>query len=411
MGVSAVRLSVKLLAGVTFAMSVLPNVAFAQDKIITYLSCGDRMQPAHEEFIKKWEAANAGYKIQPEVVGWDQCQDKATTLAAAGTPYGIAYVGSRTLKQFAQNDLIMPITYSDEEKKAYYPYIMETVTTDGQQWGVPVAFSTKSLYWNKDLFTAAGLDPEAPPKTWAEEIAAAKAIAEKTDAAGFGVVAKTFDNTMHQFLHWVYTNNGTVIDAEGNLTLDSPQNLEAITALKEITAYAEEGPTSYEQNEVRAIFLDGKLGMIHASVGAAQNYLKDVKFKWGVTQLPLGPQAKGPGTLLITDSLAVFKNTGVEDKAIDFAKFLTSPENQPIYEAQEGLTPLRPGPAVDKLIADNAYWKPFIDGISFGGPEPLFTDYKGLQNTMIELVQSVVTGKAEPADALKKAAADLEQYK
>ncbi len=41
----------------------------------------------------------------------------------------------------------------------------------------------------------------------------------------------------------------------------------------------------------------------------------------------------------------------------------------------------------------------------------LFTDYKGLQNTMIEMVQSVVTGQAEPADALKKAAADLEQYK
>jgi ABC-type glycerol-3-phosphate transport system substrate-binding protein len=164
-----------------------------------------------------------------------------------------------------------------------------------------------------------------------------------------------------------------------------------LTALKDITAYAEEGPTSYEQNEVRAIFLDGKLGMIQASVGA-KNLLKDAKFKWGVTKLPQGPSAKGPGTLLITDSLAVFKGTGVEEKAIDLAKFLTNPENQPTYEAQEGLTPLRPGPAVDKLVADDPNWKPFIDGIAFGGPEPLFTDYKGLQNTMIEMVQSVVTG-------------------
>jgi multiple sugar transport system substrate-binding protein len=410
MGVRAVKLSVKLMAGVAFALAVLPNIAAAEDKIITFVSCGDTMQPAHAEFIKQWEAANAGYKIAPEVVGWDQCQDKVTTLAAAGTPVGIAYVGSRTLKQFSSNDLIVPIPYTEEEKKSYYPYIVETVTSNGQQWGVPVAFSTKSLYWNKDLFAAAGLDPEKAPATWAEELAAAKAIKEKTGTAGFGVVAKTFDNTMHQFLHWVYSNNGSVIDADNNITLDSPENLEALTALKEITAYAEEGPTSYEQNEVRAIFLDGKLGMIQASVGA-KNLLKDAKFKWGVAPLPLGPHAKGPGTLLITDSLAVFKGTGVEDKAIEFAKFLTSPENQPAYEAQEGLTPLRPGPAVDKLVADDPNWKPFIDGISFGGPEPLFVDYKGLQNTMIELVQSVVTGKAEPADALKKAAADLEQYK
>ena len=73
---------------------------------------------------------------------------------------------------------------------------------------------------------------------------------------------------------------------------------------------------------MRAIFLDGKLGMIQASVGA-KGLLKDAKFKWGVTTLPLGPHAKGPGTLLITDSLAVFKGTGVEDKAIELAKFLT----------------------------------------------------------------------------------------
>lgn len=404
------KLSTKLWTGVALAALNIPGLAFAEDQTISFISCGDKMQPAHAEFIAQWEAANPGFKVAPEVVGWDQCQDKVTTLAAAGTPVGLAYVGSRTLKQFAQNELIVPIPMSDEEKAGYFNFVADTVTTDGQQWGIPVAFSTKALYWNKDLFAAAGLDPEKAPATWAEEIAYAQAIKEKTGTAGFGVVAKAFDNTMHQFLHWVYTNNGSVIDADGNITLDSPQNLAALTALKDITAFAEEGPTSYEQNEVRAIFLDGKLGMIQASVGA-KGLLKDAPFKWGVAPLPLGPDAQGPGTLLITDSLAVFKGTGVEEQAISLAKFLTSVDNQPIYEAQEGLTPLRPGAAVDKLVADDANWKPFIDGISFGGPEPLFLDYKGLQNTMIEMVQSVVTGAAEPADALKTAAAALEEFK
>ncbi len=404
------KLAHKLLGTVALVMAFLPAIAQAADKSISFVECGDKMSAVHTDLIAKWEAANPGFKIAGEAVGWDQCQDKVTTLAVAGTPVGLAYVGSRTLKQFSKNDLIVPIPMTDDEKKAYFNFVAETVTSDGKQWGVPVAFSTKALYWNKDLFTAAGLDPEKAPATWAEEIADAKAIKEKTGKAGFGVVAKTFDNTMHQLLHWIYTNSGSVIDANNKITLDSPENLAALTALKDITAYAEEGPTSYEQNEVRAIFLDGKLGMIQASVGA-KGLLKDAKFKWGVAPLPLGPSAKGPGTLLITDSLAVFKGTGVEEQAISLAKFLASPENQPKYEAVEGLTPLRPGPAVDALVAGDANWKPFIDGISFGGPEPLFVDYKGLQNTMIELVQSVVTGKAEPAAALKKAAVDLEQYK
>ena len=385
---------------------------FAQDvKEISFINCGDELTAGYADYIAAWEAENPGFKVVPEVVGWGQCQDKVTTLAAAGTPVALAYVGSRTLKQFALNDLIVPVPMTDEEKASYYNYVPDTVTFDGTQWGVPVAFSTKAFYWNKDVFEAAGLDPETPPKTWAEEIAFAKQIEDNTDFDGFGVVAKSFDNTMHQFLHWVYTNDGQVIDADGNIVLDSPQNLEALTALKDISAYSEEGPTAYEQNEVRAIWLDGGLAMMHCSVSCA-NRGTEAGINWGVAPLPLGPEAKGPGTLLITDSLAVFKGTGQEDKVIEFGKFLTSPENQLAYELSEGgLTPLRPSAEVDKLVADTPHWKPFIDGIEFGGPEPLFTDYIGFQNVMIEMVQSVVTGLAEPAAALTLAAGELEQYK
>lgn len=379
---------------------------------ISWIYCGDKIDPAHEKAIADWDAANPDFPVKVEVVGWAQCQDKATTLAAAGSPAGMAYVGSRTLKEFALNDLIVEVPMTDEEKAAYYPHIVDTVTFQDTQWGVPIAFSTKALYWNKGLFKEAGLDPETPPKTWAEEIEFAKIIKEKTGKAGYGLPAKTMDNTMHQFLHWVYTNNGQIIDADGNITMDSPQVLAALQAYKDITPYSVEGATAYEQNEMRAIFLDGSIGMLQSAVGAAY-LLKDTDIEWGVADLPLGPDAKGPGTLLITDSLAVFKGSGVEEKAIEFAKFVTAPAVQVPYEAGglAGLTPLRPSPAVDEMVAANPYWKPFIAGIEFGGPEPLFTDYKGLQNVMIEMVQSVVTGSAEPQAALTKAAGALEEYK
>ncbi|ARS68593.1 ABC transporter substrate-binding protein [Sinorhizobium meliloti] len=385
--------------------------AQAADQEISWIYCGDTIDPIHEKYIKEWEGKNPGWKVTPEVVGWAQCQDKATTLAVAGTPVGMAYVGSRALKEFAENELIVPVPMTEDEKKGYYPNIVDTVTFEGTQWGVPIAFSTKALYWNKDLFKQAGLDPEVPPKTWAEEIAFAKQIKEKTGIAGYGLPAKTFDNTMHQFMHWVYTNNGKVIDGD-NIAIDSPEVLAALQAYKDITPYSVEGATAYEQNEIRAIFLDGKVGMIQSGSGAAAR-LKETKVNWGVAPLPLGPSAKGEGTLLITDSLVVFKDTGVEEKAIEFAKFITSPGPQGEYELQggAGLTPLRPSPKVDEFVKADPSWKPFIDGIAYGGPEPLFKDFKGFQNTMIEMVQSVVTGKSEPADALKKAAADLEQYK
>ena len=390
------------------ALVALTAAMPAMAEEITMIVCGDTMNPVHQKYIDQWEAQNEGWTVAPEVVGWGQCQDKVTTLAVAGTPVGLAYVGSRTLKEFAEFGLIEPVPMSDEEKASYYPNVVDTVTYQGEQWGIPVAFSTKAFYWNKNLFKEAGLDPESPPQTWAEVIDAAKAVTENTDSAGFGLVAKTFDNTMHQFLHWVYTNNGQVVDAEGNIVLDSPQNLEALEAYKALVPYSEEGPTAYEQNEVRAIFLDSGVAMMHASI-AAVSRLEDTDINWGVANLPLGPEAQGPGTLLITDSLAVFSGSGYEEKAIELAKFLTAPEAQEEYDLADGLTPLRPSANIDALVAETPYWAPYIDGIEFGGPEPLFTDYRGFQNVMIEMVQSVVTGAAEPADALAKADAALKE--
>jgi len=386
----------------------LATAAYAEP--ISFILCGDQIFPTQQKAIEDWGAANPDFPIEVQLVGWAQCQDRATQLAIAGDPVGLAYVGSRTVKQYALNDLIVEIPMSEEERASYYNYVPETVTFQGTQWGVPVAFSTKALYWNKDLFEAAGLDPDVPPTTWEEKIAFAKQITENTDAAGYGVVAKTMDNTMHQFMHWVYSNNGLVIDENDNIVMDSPEVLEALTALRDIVPYGEEGPTAYEQNEVRAIWLDGGVAMIEAMASAGQ-YATDAGMNWGVAPLPQGPSAQGPGTLLITDSLVVFKGTGYEDKAIEFAKFITQPEYQWPYEQENGLTPLRPSAEVDAFIAEHPEWAPLIESIEFGGPEPLFTDYLGFQNVMIEMVQSVVTGAAEPADALTRAAGELEQYK
>jgi multiple sugar transport system substrate-binding protein len=406
-----VKLKSKILMGSLVALSATTGLsAVAQAETISFILCGDQIFPTQEQAIADWTEANPDYPIDLQLVGWAQCQDRATQLAIAGDPVGLAYVGSRTVKQFALNDLIVEIPMTEEEIASYHNYVPETVTFQGTQWGVPVAFSTKALYWNKALFEEAGLDPDVPPTTWEEKIAFAQQITENTDAAGYGVVAKTFDNTMHQFLHWVYSNNGLIIDENDNIVIDSPEVLEALTALRDIVPYGEEGPTAYEQNEVRAIWLDGGVAMIEA-MASAGNLAGEAGMDWGVAPLPQGPSAEGPGTLLITDSLVVFKGTGYEDKAVEFAKFLTQPVYQWPYEQENGLTPLRPSEEVDAFVEENPQWAPLIEGIEFGGPEPLFTDYLGLQNVMIEMVQSVVTGEAEPQEALTRAAAELEQYK
>ena len=100
--------------------------------------------------------------------------------------------------------------------------------------------------------------------------------------------------------------------------------------------------------------------------------IDDGEVMLGVSALPVGPDSKGPGTLLITDSLAVFKGTGVEDQSIDLGKWLTSPVNQFAYESAHGETPMRPVDGVAAMVKADPSWQPFLDGIKDGGPEPLF---------------------------------------
>ena len=80
----------KILGGAMVALLASTAYAAAQDQVISFVECGDTPSPVHVATIEAWEAANPGFDVQVEVVGWGQCQDKVTTLAVAGTPVGLA---------------------------------------------------------------------------------------------------------------------------------------------------------------------------------------------------------------------------------------------------------------------------------------------------------------------------------
>ena len=293
--------------------------------------------------------------------------------------------------------------WTDEEKAAYAAPILGTVSADGQQWGLPRAFSTKALYWNKDLFAAAGL-PDAAPASWDEMVAAAAAIQEKTDADGFGMIAADFDNTMHEFLNYVYTNGGAVLNDAGENVFNSPNNVQAMELYVKLAPLFQPGPTAYDREKLNPLFAEAQIGM-YVSGPWARGLVGDVN--WGVAPIPVGPMGQ-PGTLLITDSLAVFKGSGVEEQALSLAKFLTNPDNQFAFDVASGLTPLRKVAGVADLVAADPTRAAFLDGIPTGGPEPLVTDYVGLQDAFAAGIQGVVLGELAPADAVAQIAAAID---
>ncbi|WP_407579794.1 ABC transporter substrate-binding protein [Citrobacter koseri] len=377
----------------------------AETKTINFIQCGNKESPGIADNIKAFNQANPGYQVVLEVVGWDQCEQKVLTLASAGNPPALAQVGSRTLNRLYQNDLTVSVPLDDAEKTSYYPAVLKTVEYQGKTLGLPIALSTRALFYNKGLFRQAGLDPNQPPRTWQELLDDSRIIKEKTGAAGFGLTGKAFSSTVHSFLLWLYSNDGTVLDGD-KVTFDSPQAVETLSWYKKIQPYAEPGPIAYDAEGLRPLFHQGKIAMFMS--GPWERGQFPAGLEWGVAPLPYGPHGK-PGNLLVTDSLAIFKGTGVEDKAIAFAKFITTPERQLAYEKGYGFTPVRPDSGPAQLIAEDTSWKPFIDGVSFGTAEPLFYDPDQFQQTLATAIQQVLLDQATPEQAVKTAAQALRQ--
>ena len=160
-------------------------------KELHFIMCGGEIRDADQTVVDAFTAANPGVSVNIEAVPWGTCQDKSLTLASAGDPPSIAYMGSRTLRQLANNDLIVPAQISDDTRGAYQPGILNTVTVEGTEWGYPRAFSTKALFINCGLVEAAGQQCVAP-HTWDGMYNLAKAINDNTDAAGVGLAGKDF---------------------------------------------------------------------------------------------------------------------------------------------------------------------------------------------------------------------------
>lgn len=376
--------------------------AFAGDVNLSFIMCGDE-RPADKAAIEKFQTDNPGIKVAMEIVPWGNCQDKSMTLAAAGTPVSVAYMGSRTLKKLSSEGLIVPAEIPEDMLANYQPGVLKTVSYDNKYWGYPHAFSTKALYINCDLVTKAGMECKAP-ETWADMIAMAKAIKEKDGVAGIGLAGKDFDNTMHMFLDFLYSNGGTVQDpVTGAPTLDSQQTRETLQMYADALPYAEEGPTAWERDQMVDLFNDQKLGMYVNGPWGKGKHAEKVPNQL-IAPVPHGPS--GPsGTILITDSIVVFKQTdpAVEAAAQKLAQALTSGAAQYDLDKSWGLTPIlqydKLGEAAPYYVGDKD-WQIFVNGISTGGPEPLVTDFKSLQGVFTNMVQGVMLGEGGTVDEL-----------
>lgn len=404
----------KLLAAMAVSATALTAASAAQAETeLHFIRCGDGGLDRDLQVVEQFKAKNAGVDVKVESLPWSNCQEKALTLAAAGSPASLAYMGSRTLKQLADADLIIPASISEEKQKTYQNGVLKTVRANGEYWAYPRAFSTKALYVNCDLLSQAGLACEAP-KNWDELYETAKTIKDKTGQAGIGLAGREYDNTTHQWLNYLYSNGGQVIDpATSEITLNSPQAVEALSLYAKLVEVAQHGPTAFERGQIKDLYNDGKVAMYIDGPWAKGQHKEGINEI--VAPIPAGPSGES-STILITDSIAVFKGSGVEELATELAQALTSGDSQYSLDHPDGwgLTPIYKYEDLgyeDVYYLNNPFWDVFINSIPNGGPEPLLVDYKSMQAVLNSMIQGALLKDDTPENLVAIAAEELEEFK
>lgn len=292
----------------------------------------------------------------------------------------------------------------------FLPNVLELAQTDdGKQIGLPYSVSVPVLYYNPEIFAAAGLDPENPPKNWKEVAEAAKVIKEKTGNMGF-FMQEYADNWTQQAL--IESNGGAMLKKVDGKTVAAFDTPEAAEAYQVIADMVKDGSGLHATNEEGfQAYLSGKLGMVCTTIGKRANFEKSAKFPVKAAPFPVfeGKELKVPagGNFLMIFS----KDREKEKAAVEFIKYLESPEALAKWSTGTGYLPPRKGVAEDpkgfkKIVDENkniqtalAMMPKVVKWASFPGANGLQAE-----QLLIDARDIILSGKQSAADVLHQTA-------
>ncbi|MGN1367634.1 MAG: ABC transporter substrate-binding protein, partial [Aristaeellaceae bacterium] len=177
-------------------------------------------------FVKKFEEANPGIKLNLEVVSWNDIHTVVSTRISNKNAPDILNIN--TFADYANEGLLLPVSdYCPEALFSdFFPSFIEQSVIDGVCWAVPDLASARALYYNADILEEAGVEV---PTTWAELEDVCQAI---IDAFGGEVypwgIDMTTDEGQAAFAYYAWGNNGGFVDADGNWAVNSDANVAAV---------------------------------------------------------------------------------------------------------------------------------------------------------------------------------------
>ena len=197
------------------------------------------------------------------------------------------------MASFIQMDLFGDVSDADIKWDEYLEGPMESTMADGKHYGIPFATNCTALFYNKDIFDAAGMEYPNENTTWEDFHEMAKALT-KDGVVGFGNAATGTDEGTFQCLQWLYTAGGDYQNVKGGT--------DAYNLMQEMVADGSwsKDCVNWTQSDVNNNFVAGNLAMQQNGPWQIPGITKDAPdLKYGVTVLPKKDAAGGQATSIL----------------------------------------------------------------------------------------------------------------
>jgi multiple sugar transport system substrate-binding protein len=337
--------------------------------------------------VTAFEKAHSDIKVNVTSIPWTNFDQQVQTMIQ-NKQYPDITEGDY-FSNYAKDGLLYSASDVLSKPDNLLPAFKEQGTYNGTQYGMPFTTSSRTLFYNKKMFTQAGIS--SAPQTWADVQADAAKITKMGDV-GFGLPLGA-EEAQAESLLWMLGDGGGY-QTDGKYTINSAPNVTAFTFLKGLVAAGdtEPNPGTVNRTDLWKEFADGKVGMINGSpalIPIIQSAGVLQSSDW--TSVPIAGKT-GPltTTLGVCDNVAAFKPNGHQTQIKEFLDFAYQDKYQLAFDKEYDLLPATT--TATKALASDSVFAPFLTALPNSVQYPSDTAWANVKTKIQQTIGTAVTG-------------------
>ncbi len=360
--------------------------------------------------IAAFQAQNPNITVKVETAPFDQYFTKLQTLIAGGTAPDVFELNYENFVSYASKGVLMDLTPLANAEPGFtdrfYPRAYEAFSLQGKQYGLPQSFSNVVLFYNKELFDAAGLSYPDPSWTWKEELEAAQKLTNPET----GVWGSFSPVQFWEFYKTAAQSGCGVFDSAGNVTINQPGCVESLTWMVDKINTYKIAPTDADMGGVSDgdLFKQGKIAMLRTGIWMFSSFA-DAPFEWDIALEPGNTQKAHH---FFANAVAISKDTKQADAAWKWAQFFTSSSEAGALRvaASWELPALNDQSLFNDWLSQTppASRQVVFDALDTLVTPPVIEKQSQMQDAVGKLLEEAKAGTLTPQEALDQAKIEIE---